>query len=267
MRYNSIVMAPENLPFPNISQSLQGRIAIVTGASRGIGRSIALELARRGAAVVVNYLNSIEQAQEVVTQILGAGGQALPFQADVSISAQAQALVKFATEKFNGLDILVNNAGITRDNLIMMMAEADWDAVQNTNLKSTFNCSKAALRYMLRKRYGRIINVSSVSGQLGNAGQTNYSASKAGQIGFTKALAREVAVRNITVNAIAAGYIDTDMWANVPDKIKQGALSLIPLGRKGMPEDIAYAVAFLASDQAAYITGQVLGVDGGMAMM
>jgi 3-oxoacyl-[acyl-carrier protein] reductase len=181
---------------------------------------------------------------------------------------QAQKMVKAATEGLGGLDILVNNAGITRDTLIMMMGESDWDEVISTNLKSTFNCSKVAVRHMMRKRYGRIINITSVSGQLGNAGQTNYSASKAGQIGFTKALAREVAGRNITVNAIAAGYIDTDIWAKVPEEARQAALSIgYPLGRKGKPEEIAYAVAFLASDQAAYITGQVLGVDGGMAMM
>jgi 3-oxoacyl-[acyl-carrier protein] reductase len=161
----------------------------------------------------------------------------------------------------------VNNAGITKDTLIMMMSEQDWDNVLMTNLKSTFNCSKAAVRYMIRKRYGRIVNITSVSGQMGNAGQTNYSASKAGQIGFTKALAREVAARNITVNAIAAGYVETDIWADVPEEARQAALSIIPLGRKGEPEEIAYAVAFLASDQAGYITGQVLGVDGGMAMM
>ena len=149
----------------------------------------------------------------------------------------------------------------------MMMSEQDWDDVQNINLKSTFNCSKAAIRHMMRKRYGRIINITSVAGQMGNPGQTNYSASKAGQIGFTKALAREVASRNITVNAVAAGYIETDIWSTVPEEARQTALSLIPLGRKGLPEEIAYAVAFLASDQAAYITGQVLGVDGGMAMM
>lgn len=267
MRYNSMIMAPEEPVFSSASLSLQGRVAIVTGASRGIGRAIALELARRGATLTINYHNSPEQAQEVLTAIQVAGGQAITLQADVSNSEQAQTLVKTTIERLGGLDILVNNAGITRDNLIMMMGESDWDSVQNTNLKSTFNCSKAAVRHMMRKRYGRIINISSVSGQLGNAGQTNYSASKAGQIGFTKALAREVAPRNITVNAIAAGYIDTDIWNNVSDELKEGALSLIPLGRKGSPEEIAFAVAFLASDQAAYITGQVLGVDGGMAMM
>jgi 3-oxoacyl-[acyl-carrier protein] reductase len=249
------------------SLSLEGRVAIVTGGSRGIGRAISLELARRGAAILVNYRNSLQGAEEVVGQIQSEGGQAHPYQADVSDFKEAQSLIKAAIDTFNGLDILVNNAGITRDTLIMMMSEADWDNVLTTNLKSTFNCSKAAVRHMMRKRFGRIINITSVAGQMGNAGQTNYAASKAGQIGFTKALAREVAARNITVNAIAAGYIETDIWAGVPEEARQAALSIIPLGRKGEPEEIAYAVAFLASDQAAYITGQILGVDGGMAMM
>lgn len=253
------------MPF-SPSLSLESRVAIVTGASRGIGRAIALELGRRGAAVVVNYNQSAEAASEVVSQILAEGGRASDFQADVADYQQAQNLTKYTLDTYNGLDILVNNAGITRDNLIMMMNEQDWDFVLATNLKSTFNCSKAAVRHMIRKRYGRIINVTSVAGQIGNPGQTNYSASKAGQIGFTKALAREVASRNITVNAIAAGYIETEIWANVPDEIRQSILSLIPLGRKGEAEEIAFAVAFLVSDQAAYITGQVLGVDGGMAM-
>ena len=246
--------------------TLENQVAVVTGASRGIGRAIALELAARGAAVVVNYHRSAQAAEEVVAAIQAQGGQATAFQADVSNFEQAQALIKAAITTFGHLSILVNNAGITRDTLIMMMSEEDWDVVQNTNLKSTFNCSKAAVRHMMRKRYGRIINITSVAGQMGNPGQTNYSASKAGQIGFTKALAREVATRNITVNAIAAGYIDTDIWNSVSEEAQQAVLDMIPLGRKGTPEEIAYAVAFLASDQAAYITGQVLGVDGGMAM-
>jgi 3-oxoacyl-[acyl-carrier protein] reductase len=251
--------------FPN-GLSLEGRVAVVTGASRGIGRAIATELALRGASVVVNYLSSPQAAEDVVNQIHAQNGKAVAYQADVSDFDAAQALIKFAIDEFNGLDILVNNAGITRDSLIMMMSEDDWDIVLKTNAKSTFNCSKAAARHMMRKRYGRIINITSVSGQMGNAGQTNYSASKAAQIGFTKALARELAPRNITVNAIAAGYIETDIWAKVPEEAKQMVLTLIPLGRKGTPEEIAYATAFLASDQAAYVTGQVLGVDGGMAM-
>lgn len=247
--------------------SLENRVALVTGGSRGIGRAVALELAARGAAVVVNYHKSPDAAGEVVQQIQAAGGKAAAFQADVSDTKQAEALVKFAVETFGDLSILVNNAGITRDQLIMMMPEADWDAVIDTNLKSTFNCSKAAVKHMMRKRYGRIVSIASVAGQMGNPGQTNYSASKAGQIGFTKALAREVAARNVTVNAVAPGFVDTEILDAMSPETLAAALKLVPLGRKGQPEEIAHAVAFLASDQAAYITGQVLGVDGGMAMM
>ena len=252
---------------PSPSLSLAKRVAIVTGGSRGIGRSIALELANRGAAVVVNYVKNIQAADEVVNEISKAGGKAQAYQSDVADFQQAQDLIKFTIDTFGGLDILVNNAGITRDTLIMMMSEKDWDDVIDTNLKGTFNCSKAAVRHMMRKRFGRIINITSVAGQMGNAGQSNYSASKAGQIGFTKALAREIAPRNITVNAIAAGFIETDIWDGVPDEARELVMSLIPLGRKGEAEEIAYAVAFLASEQASYITGQILGVDGGMAMM
>jgi 3-oxoacyl-[acyl-carrier protein] reductase len=248
--------------------SLENKVALVTGGSRGIGRAIALEFAARGAAVVVNYNKSPEAAEEVVNKIKESGGKAAAFQADVSDLQQAEALVKFTIETFGDLSILVNNAGITRDKLIMMMPEADWDAVINTNLKSTFNCSKAAVKHMLRKHTGRIINMASVAGLMGNGGQTNYSASKAGQIGFTKALAREVAARNITVNALAPGFVDTEILDAVPFATLENAIkTMVPLARKGKPEEIAYAAAFLASDQAAYITGQVLGVDGGMAMM
>jgi len=247
--------------------SLENKVAIVTGASRGIGRAIATELALRGAAVVINYHNSAGPAEELVAQLSAGGGKVASFQADVSNFEQAQSLVKFAIDTFGNLDILVNNAGITRDMVIMMMPEADWDAVIETNLKSTFNCSKAAVKHMMRKRYGRIINIASVAGQMGNPGQTNYSASKAGQIGFTKALAREIAARNITVNAIAPGFVDTEILEAMPEGTLETALKLVPLARMAKPEEIAYAVAFLASDQAAYITGQALGVDGGMAMM
>jgi 3-oxoacyl-[acyl-carrier protein] reductase len=247
--------------------ALENKVALITGGSRGIGRAIALEFAARGAAVVVNYNKSPEAAEEVVKQIQSAGGKAAAHQADVSDFKQAEALVKFATETFGDLSVLVNNAGITRDQLIMLMPEADWDAVINTNLKSTFNCSKAAIKQMMRKRTGRIINIASVAGQMGNAGQTNYSASKGGQIAFTKALAREVAARNITVNAIAPGFVDTEILDGMTPEILEAALKMVPLGRKGKPVEIAYAAAFLASDEAAYITGQVLGVDGGMAMM
>ena len=191
--------------------SLKDRVAVVTGGSRGIGRAIAMEFAARGAAVVVNYYKSPEAANEVVKQIVDAGGKAAAFQADVSNFKQAEDLIKFAIETFGDLHILVNNAGITRDTLIMMMSEADWDAVIDTNLKSTFNCSKAAVKHMMRKRYGRIVNIASVAGQMGNPGQSNYSASKGGQIAFTKSLGRELATRNITVNALAPGFVDTDI--------------------------------------------------------
>ncbi|MGW8143049.1 MAG: 3-oxoacyl-[acyl-carrier-protein] reductase [Anaerolineales bacterium] len=254
------------MTFPS-SLSLEDKVAIVTGSSRGIGRAIAKELAVRGAAVVVNYLKSTEAAEEVLAEITSSGGKAAVFQADVSKFEEAQELVKFAIDTFDGLHILVNNAGITRDKLIMMMSEEDWDIVQGTNLKSTFNCSKFAIKHMMRKRYGRIINITSIAGQMGNPGQTNYSASKAGQIGFTKALAREIGTRNITVNAVAAGYVETEIWKDVPEEAKKAILSMVPLERKGEPQEIADAVAFLASDQAAYITGQVLGVDGGITMM
>ena len=247
--------------------SLKDRVALVTGGSRGIGRAIALEFAARGAAVAVNYHKSPDAANEVVKQIQDAGGKAAAMQADVSDFKQAEALVKFTVDTFGDLSILVNNAGITKDTLIMMMSEADWDAVIATNLKSTFNCSKAAVKHMMRKRYGRIINMASVAGQMGNAGQVNYSASKGGQIAFTKSLAREVAARNITVNAIAPGFVDTEILNAMPAGTLEAALKMVPLARTAKPEEIAYAVAFLASDQAAYITGQVLGVDGGMAMM
>jgi len=242
------------------------KVAIVTGASRGIGRAIALEFGGRGARVVVNFNQNSSAADEVVKTISESGGEAFAHQADVSVFEQAEGLVKTAIEKYGDLHILVNNAGITRDGLIMTMSESDWDDVIQINLKSTFNCCKAAIRHMLRRRYGRIINIASVSGIMGNPGQTNYSASKAGQIGFTRALAREVASRTITVNAIAPGSIQTDIWSTVPDDVQKSLMDIIPLGRVGQPEEIAKAAAFLASDDAAYITGHILTVDGGLAM-
>jgi len=245
---------------------LEGKSAVVTGASRGIGRAIAEQLARHGAKVVVNYAKDEAGAQEAVAAIKAAGGEAYAYQADVSDYKAAEGLIKGAVEAYGSVDILVNNAGTTRDMVIMMMPEADWDLVIQTNLKSAFNCSKAAVKTMLRKRSGRIINITSVSGIAGNAGQTNYSASKAGLIGFTKALAREVAPRSITVNAVAPGFVPTALTGDLPAELKEASLKAIPLGRWGKPEEIAYAVAFLASNEAGYITGQVLSVDGGMVM-
>lgn len=246
--------------------ALTDRIAVVTGASRGIGRGIALELAKRGATVVVNYQSSAGAAEEVVNAITADGGKAMAFQADVSQEEGANAVIKAAIDAYGRIDILINNAGTTRDNVIMMMGVDDFDTVINTNLRSAWLCSKAAVRAMMRKRYGRIVNISSISGIMGNGGQTNYSASKAGMIGLTKALAREVAARNITVNAVAPGFVATDLTAGLPEDILKKINENIPLGRWATIEDVAYATAFLVSDEAAYITGHVLTVDGGLAM-
>lgn len=245
---------------------LDQKIAVVTGASRGIGRAIACALAAEGATVVINYNGSADRAQEVKQEIEAAGGTAEVLQCDVSDFSACEAFIKEVIQKFGRIDILVNNAGITKDGLLMKMSEADYDAVLNTNLKGTFNCIRFASRQMMKQRSGRIINMASVSGVLGNAGQANYSASKAGVIGLTKSAARELAARNITVNAIAPGFIHTEMTAVLSEKVKEGAVAQIPLGIFGEVEDIANAVVFLASDKARYITGQVLCVDGGMAM-
>jgi 3-oxoacyl-[acyl-carrier protein] reductase len=242
------------------------KIAVVTGASRGIGRAIALELGSKGAIVVVNYNKNADAANEVVAAVKAAGGGGMAVQADVSDAEQVEALFKAVIGEYKGIDILVNNAGTTKDNLIMMLKPDDFDTVINTNLRSAWLCSKAASRQMMKKRYGRIINITSVVGIAGNGGQTNYAASKAGMIGLTKALAKEIASRNVTVNAVAPGFIDTDMTAELSDDIMKKAIEAIPLGRQGKAEEVAKAVAFLASDDAGYITGQVLVVDGGMVM-
>lgn len=245
---------------------LNGKVAVVTGASRGIGRAVAKKLASLGAEVVINYNGSKERAEEVLREIEAEGGKASIYQCNVSDFAACEAFLKDVIREHGSLDILVNNAGITRDDLLMKMTEEAYDAVIDTNLKGTFNCIRFAARQMLKQRSGRIINMASVSGVLGNAGQANYSASKAGIIGLTKSAARELASRGITVNAVAPGFVNTEMTEVLSEKVKEGAVSQIPLGKFGEPEDIAEAVAFLASEGARYITGQVLNVDGGMAM-
>ncbi|WP_346354518.1 3-oxoacyl-[acyl-carrier-protein] reductase [Azotosporobacter soli] len=245
---------------------LDGKVALVTGGSRGIGRAVALELAGAGAKVVINYAGNAAAAQEVVNAIESNGGAAIAVQADVANGEAVEVLVKQAMDTFGRIDILVNNAGITRDGLLMRMKEDDWDAVMDTNLKGVFHCTKAVSRIMMKQRYGRIINMTSVVGIMGNAGQANYAAAKAGVIGFTKSMAKELASRSITVNAIAPGYIATDMTAVLSEQIRTEMAEKIPAGRLGAPEDIAAAALFLASDSAAYITGQTLNVDGGMVM-
>ena len=247
--------------------SMDGRVAIVTGGASGIGRAIVEELAHLGANVVIGdmLLDLAEKSAEEISQLTNK--RVIAVKVNVTEGKSSNELIDQTLKEFGRVDILVNNAGITRDTLILRMEETDWDAVLDVNLKGAFNCSKAAVRPMMKQRYGRIVNISSVSGQAGQAGQTNYSASKAGLIGFTKALAREVASRQITVNAVAPGFIPTSLTNDLSEELKKSILGATPIGRMGKPEEIASAVAFLASEEAAYITGQVLAVDGGMAMM
>ncbi|HEY2421338.1 MAG TPA: 3-oxoacyl-[acyl-carrier-protein] reductase [Neobacillus sp.] len=245
---------------------LEGKAVLVTGGSRGIGREIALELARQGANVAVNFSGSEAKANEVVAEIIALGRDAFPVKCDVSNSEQVAAMVKETVERFGKLDILVNNAGITKDNLLMRMKEEEWDAVININLKGVFLCTKAVTRQMMKQRAGRIINIASIVGVSGNPGQANYVAAKAGVIGLTKTTAKELCSRNITVNAIAPGFISTDMTDQLSEEVKTEMLKLIPLARFGEPKDIAKVTAFLASDDASYMTGQTLHVDGGMVM-
>jgi 3-oxoacyl-[acyl-carrier protein] reductase len=249
-----------------MANDAERQIVVVTGASRGIGRAVAVRFARDGAAVIVNYRGSEAAAQETVQAVTDVGGQATLVQGDVSNRDDAERLIEAAVTEYGRIDVLVNNAGITRDQLLMRMTDDDWDAVLDTNLKGAFHTTRAALRPMLRKRSGRIINISSVVGLIGNAGQANYAAAKAGLIGFTKSTAREVASRSITVNAVAPGYIATEMTDAIAEMMKAKILDQVPMGRLGTPEDVAAVVAFLASPAAAYMTGTVLNVDGGMVM-
>lgn len=245
---------------------LADKVAVVTGAGRGIGAAIALTLAKEGAKVVVNYSRSAEAAEQVVAQIREAGGEAVALQANVGVAAEAESLIKGAQEKFGRVDILVNNAGITRDKLIMRMTEEDWDAVLDTNLKGAFLCAKTAATLMLKQKSGVIVNVGSVIGKAGGAGQTNYSASKAGLVGLTKSLAKELGARNIRVNAVAPGFIETEMTEVLKPEYRETILKQIPLGRLGASEDVARVVAFLCSEDAAYVQGEVISIDGGLFM-
>lgn len=246
--------------------TLQGKVALVTGASRGIGREVALKLAGAGASVAINYAGNTAKAEEVVHLIKEMGGNAASYQCNVADAEAVQGMVKEVISSFGRLDILVNNAGLTKDTLILRMKEEDWDQVINTNLKGVFNTTKAVTRQMMKQKNGRIINMASVVGLIGNAGQANYVASKAGVIGLTKSTARELAARNITVNAVAPGFISTDMTDALSEEVQEAMLTQIPLGRMGNPEDVAMVVKFLASDDSRYMTGQVLCVDGGMVM-
>jgi len=255
-----------NLKPGECNMSLKGKVAIVTGGTRGIGRAIALELARNGADVAFSYAKNVEKAKEVEGEIKKLGVKALAMQSDVANFNQSKEMVNNAIKELGRIDLLVNNAGITRDKILMMMSEEDWKAVIDTNLSGVFNCSKAAVVPMMKQRSGSIINITSVSGLVGMAGQTNYSSSKAGIIGFTKALAKEVARRGVRVNAVAPGFIETEMVQALDQKYIDEMLKLIPLGRVGKAEEVARVVAFLASDDASYITGHVINVDGGMVM-
>ena len=245
---------------------VDNKVALITGASRGIGRATALELAKAGAKIVINYAGNAAAAQEVLKAIQDLGGQAIAVQANIAVAAEVDELIEKTVAAFGSIDILVNNAGITRDTLLMRMKEADWDAVLDTNLKGVFLCTKAVAKLMMKQRSGKIINMTSVVGLTGNAGQANYAAAKAGVVGFTKSMAKELGSRGITVNAVAPGFIATDMTEVLPDSVKEQMTTTIPLGRPGTPSDVAKAVLFLCSDAAAYITGQTLNVDGGMVM-